>query len=226
MKKYIGEFIGTMLLTLFACGVVCVFNFAENPTIQGIIGISLAFGLVIIAAAYGIASESGCHINPAVSIAFVFAGKMKTSECIKYIISQILGAIAGSLLLGYLLGNFESLGANSYGNLINGVEIDALKAIIVEVILTFIFITTILTVTSKKETASLAGVIIGLTLVLIHLIGIPFTGTSVNPARSLGPAIVQGGDALKQVWLFLLAPTIGAIISGIFYRFILSKKSK
>ncbi len=222
MKKYIGEFLGTMLLTFFACGTACILG---CTTIQGIIGTSLAFGLVIIVSAYGVASESGCHINPAVSISLVFAGKMKATECVKYIISQILGAFAGSLLLGYFLGSFEILGANGYGNTLpNGTEVDLLRAIIIEVILTFIFITTILAVTSKKETSALAGIIIGLTLVVIHIIGIPFTGTSVNPARSLAPAILQGGEALKQVWVFILAPTIGAIISGIFYRYILSKK--
>lgn len=222
MKKYISEFIGTGMLTLIACGVASILGVS---TIQGIIGTSLAFGFVIIVVAYSIGNISGCHINPAVSIAFVFAGKMKAKECIKYILAQILGAFTGTLILWFLLGNNTALGANGYGNsLLNGTEINILRAAIIEIILTFIFVTTILAVTSKKDNSNIAGLIIGITLILLHLIGIPFTGTSVNPARSIAPAVIQGGKALSQVWLFIISPIVGAILSGIFYKKILSDK--
>lgn len=220
MKKYIAEGVGTMLLTLIACGVAVI--------VGNIITSSLAFGLVIVAAAYSIGNVSGCHINPAVSISMVVAGKMEVKECIKYIISQVIGALFGSLLLALCLGSFKELGANSYGSMLGTTEVTMWIALLVEVILTFIFTTTILGVTDKKENGHVTGIVIGLTLVLVHLFGIPFTGTSVNPARSLAPAILQGGEALKQVWVFIVAPVIGAILSGLFYKFVLkeTKKSK
>ncbi|MBP3919986.1 MAG: aquaporin [Bacilli bacterium] len=223
MKKYIAEFVGTMLLTLLACGVAVILG---CNTVAGIIGTSLAFGLVIIAAAYSIGNISGCHINPAVTIAMLVAGKIEVKESIFYIISQILGALFGSLFLAWCLGSFEALGANGFGGTIgNGTIVTAGIAILVETILTFVFTTTILGVTDKKENGHATGIVIGLTLTLVHLFGIPFTGTSVNPARSLAPAILQGADALGQVWVFLLAPIIGAIIAGLFYKYV-TKTSK
>lgn len=221
MKKYICESVGTMFLTLLACGVAVILG---CNTIPGVIGTALTFGLVIICAAYSIGNVSGCHINPAVSIALCVAGKMDVKECIKYIISQIIGAFAGSLLLAACLKSFKALGANSY----DGTNVTVFIAILVEVILTFIFTTTILGVTDKKENGHATGIIIGLTLTLVHLFGIPFTGTSVNPARSIAPAVLQGGDALKQVWVFIVAPIIGAVMSGLFYTCVLKsdKKSK
>lgn len=221
MKKYIAEFIGTMMLTLIACGVACIIGV---NSIQGIIGTALAFGLVIMTAVYLFGSISGCHINPAVSIAFLLTGKMKSNECIKYIISQILGAFMGSLILWFLIGSNNALGANQYGSFFtNGTQVTILRAAVVEIILTFIFVTTVLTVTEKKENSNIAGIVIGLTLMMVHLIGIKFTGTSVNPARSLAPAILQGGVALSNVWLFIIAPMIGAVLSGIFYKAIIKK---
>ena len=212
MKKYIAEAIGTMLLTLIACGVAVTSG-------ANLISTSLAFGLVIVAASYSIGNISGCHINPAVSIALLVAGKMKTKDCIRYIIAQIIGAVIGSLLLGFILGGFEKLGANG---LIGNTTVWV--AIVVEIILTFIFTTTILGVTDKKENGHATGIVIGLTLTLVHLFGIPFTGTSVNPARSLAPALLQGGDALCNVWIFIVAPIIGAVIAGLFYKYILKLK--
>lgn len=223
MKKYISEFVGTMFLTLLACGVAVVLG---CNTVQGIIGTALAFGLVIVSAAYSIGNVSGCHINPAVSISMVVAGKMEVKECIKYIVFQVLGALFGSLLLAICLGSFDMLGANGFGGTLgNGTQITALIAIVVEVILTFVFLTTILGVTDKKENGHATGVVIGLTLTLVHLFGIPFTGTSVNPARSFAPALLQGGEALGQVWVFIIAPIIGAVLAGLFYKFVL-KTSK
>ncbi len=215
MKKYVAEFVGTLMLTLIACGVAVMTG--------DIIATSLAFGLVIVAMAYSIGNVSGCHINPAVSTGLFVAGKMEITECLKYIIAQVLGAIAGSALLGVCLDSFKVLGANGYGaagQLAETVWI----ALLVEVILTFIFVTVILGVTDKKENGHVTGIVIGLTLTLVHLFGIPFTGTSVNPARSLAPAIFQGGEALGQVWVFILAPLVGAILAGLFYKYVLKTK--
>ena len=212
MKKYISEAVGTMLLTLIACGVAVTSG-------VNLIATSLAFGLVIVAAAYSIGNVSGCHINPAVSISQYVAGKMTFKECVCYIVSQIVGAFVGSLLLALVVGGFDVLGANG---LVGDTTIWI--ALVVEVILTFIFTTTILGVTDKKENGHATGIIIGLTLTLVHLFGLPFTGTSVNPARSLAPAVLQGGDALCNVWIFIVAPIVGAILAGLFYKFVLKEK--
>ena len=223
MKKYVAEFTGTLFLVFIACGVAavsgCVFPEA------GYIATALAFGLTIVAMAYSIGNVSGCHVNPAVSIGVCVAGKMSVAECIKYIISQFLGAICGAVLLGICLGSFSALGANGFGGTLpNGTTVTAVMAIVVEIILTFAFVLAILGVTDKKENGSIAGLVIGLTLVVIHLIGIPFTGTSVNPARSFGPALFQGGQALAQVWVFIIAPAIGGALAGVFYNLVLKEK--
>ena len=139
---------------------------------------------------------------------------------------EVHGAFVGSLLLALCLGSFEELGANGYGSMLGTTEVTMWIALLVEVILTFIFTTTILGVTDKKENGHVTGIVIGLTLVLVHLFGIPFTGTSVNPARSLAPAVLQGGEALKQVWVFIVAPITGAIIAGLFYNFVLKTDKK
>ena len=214
MKKYIAECVGTMLLTLVACGIAVTSG-------VDLLATSLAFGLVIVAAAYSIGNVSGCHINPDVSIALLTACKMKAKECACYIVSQVIGAFVGSLLLALLLGGFKTLGANG---LVGNTTIWA--ALVVEIILTFIFTTTILGVTDKKENGHATGIVIGLTLTLVHLFGLPFTGTSVNPARSLAPAVLQGGAALSNVWIFILAPIIGAILAGLFYKYVLKEKSE
>lgn len=212
MRKYIAEAVGTMLLTLVACGIAVTSG-------VNLVATSLAFGLVIVAAAYSIGNVSGCHINPAVSISLFVAGKMTFKECIRYIIAQIIGAFVGSLLLALLLGGFKSLGANG---LVGDTTIWI--ALVVEVILTFIFTTTILGVTDKKENGHATGIVIGFTLTLVHLFGLPFTGTSVNPARSLAPAVLQGGSALCNVWIFIVAPIVGAILAGLFYKYVLKEK--
>ena len=212
MRKYIAECVGTMLLTLVACGIAVTSG-------VDLVATAFAFGLVIVAAAYSIGNVSGCHINPAVSISLCVAGKMTVKECIRYIIAQIVGAFVGSLLLALVLGGFKSLGANG---LVGDTTIWI--ALVVEVILTFIFTTTILGVTDKKENGHVTGIVIGLTLALVHLFGLPFTGTSVNPARSLAPAVLQGGDALCNVWIFIVAPIVGAILAGLFYRGVLKQK--
>ena len=216
MKKYICEFVGTCALTLIACGVAVVTN-------ANIIATSLAFGLVIVAMAYSIGNVSGCHVNPAVSLGMLISKRISGKEFIGYIVAQVLGAIFGSILLGVMVNNFDTLGANTFGQS-GQLATNAGIAILAEVVLTFIFVITVLGVTSKKENGHATGIVIGLTLTLVHLFGISFTGTSVNPARSLAPAIFQGGDALSQVWVFILAPLIGGCIAALFYRFVLVEK--
>ena len=212
MKKLVCEFVGTMMLVLLACGIAVASNVSY-------IGTSLGFGLVIVAMAYSIGNVSGCHINPAVSLGMAISGRMTWKECFKYMIAQVLGAITGAALLGVILRSFTALGANSY----NGTTVTVWIALLIEVILTFVFVLTILGVTDKKENGHATGIVIGLTLTLVHLFGLPFTGTSVNPARSIGPALLQGGEALSQVWVFIVAPLIGATLAAFFYKYVLKK---
>ncbi len=215
IRKYLAEFIGTMMLTLIACGVPAVLGAsAEQGT--GYLLTALAFGLVIVAMAYSIGNISGCHINPAVSTAMLLSKKMTAKDYIGYLIAQFAGAITGSAILSALVGKDTGLGANAlYDNNVG-------KSITVEVILTFVFVIAILGVTSKKENSSVAGIVIGLTLTLVHIFGIHFTGTSVNPARSLGPALFVGGDALSNVWVFIVAPLIGGMLASVVYSFLSS----
>ena len=216
MKKYIAEFVGTFVLVLIGCGVAVATN-------ANIVATSLAFGLTIVAMAYSIGNVSGCHVNPAVSLGFLLAKKMDVKDFVGYVIAQVLGALAGAAILGAMLSSFSALGANGYGadgQLATNVWI----ALGIETILTFIFVTAILGVTSKDNFSNVAGIVIGLTLVLVHLIGISFTGTSVNPARSLGPALLQGGEALSQVWVFVLAPLVGAALASLFHKYVIEEK--
>lgn len=216
MKKYICEFIGTLTLVLFGTGIAVVSG-------GNLIATSLAFGLAIVASAYVIGNISGCHVNPAVSLAMLIDGRMNLKDFIGYVIAQILGALAGTGILYLILTNTDlgtaALGANGYGSL-SQTNITLIGAIITEVVLTFIFIYTILGVTKDESKSSIAGVVIGLTLVFVHLHGIGLTGTSVNPARSLAPALFLGGEALKQVWVFILAPLLGGALSALVFRFL------
>lgn len=220
IKKYLAEFIGTCVLVLFACGTAVVVKCSDdNPA--GYLATALAFGLVIVAMAYSIGNVSGCHINPAVSIAMLINGKMSFKDFIGYIIAQFAGATAGAALLMLFVGRDSGLGANAlYENDNYAVSIA------VEVILTFVFVLAILGVTSKKENGSVAGIVIGLSLTLVHLLGIHFTGTSVNPARSFGPAIFAGGDALANLWVFIVAPLAGGVLAALVYKFLDSKKAE
>ena len=225
MKKYLCEFIGTAVLVLFGCGTAVVTGGITGTL--GILGIALAFGLSIVAMAYVIGNISGCHINPAVSLAMLINGKMSLKDFCGYVVAQILGALAGSGLLYLITSNSDGLtgfGANGYGAL-SFVNISLVGALLVEVILTFVFIYTILGVTSDENKSSVAGIVIGLTLAFVHIIGIPLTGTSVNPARSLAPAIFTGGEALSQVWVFIVAPFVGATLAALVFK-VLNKEVK
>ncbi len=207
-KKYIAEFIGTFVLVFFACGTAAMVGVNG----AGYLIVALAFGLVIVAMAYSIGNISGCHINPAVSIAMWFNKKISTQEFIGYVIAQFAGALAGAAVLAAFVGADSGLGANG---LYNG---DILPSLIIEIILTFVFVFTILGVTSKESNSGVAGIVIGLTLTLVHILGISFTGTSVNPARSFGPALLAGGDALASVWVFIVAPLVGGILAAIAWK--------
>lgn len=212
IRKYIAEFIGTFVLVLFACGTAAMTGCSTTSFDTAYLLTALAFGLVIVAMAYSIGNVSGCHINPAVSIAMLISGKMNVKDFIGYVVSQFLGAIAGAGVLMAIIGAERGLGANGL------FENDILKSLIVEIILTFVFVLAILGVTSKVENGKVAGLVIGLTLTLVHIFGIAFTGTSVNPARSFGPALFVGGDALVNVWVFIVAPLIGGALAAVVYK--------
>ncbi len=219
VKKYVAEFIGTFVLVFFACGTAAVVGCsAENGT--GYLLTALAFGLVIVAMAYSIGNVSGCHINPAVSIAMLVSGKLGIKDFIGYVVAQFAGSIAGAAALMGFVGKESGLGANA---LYNG---EILPSIIIEVILTFVFVLAILGVTSKVSNSGVAGIVIGLTLTLVHILGISFTGTSVNPARSFGPALFVGGDALSSVWVFIVAPLVGGVLAALVYKFLDGKKAE
>ncbi|MBO5360379.1 MAG: MIP family channel protein [Clostridia bacterium] len=219
VKKYVAEFIGTFVLVLFACGTAAVSGCATDDKNISYFITALAFGLVIVAMAYSIGNVSGCHINPAVSIAMLVSGKLSVKDFIGYIVAQFAGAIAGAAALMGIIGKDYGLGANGL------FEGDIVKSLVVEVILTFVFVIAILGVTSKVENSAVAGIVIGLTLTLVHIFGIHFTGTSVNPARSFGPALFVGGDALSCVWVFIVAPLVGGVLAALVYKFLDSKKA-
>ena len=220
MKRYISELIGTMVLVLFGCG-----SAAIAGSVLGTFGIAMAFGLSIVAMAYVIGDISGCHVNPAVSIGMWIDGRLETKDLLVYIVFQFIGAIIGIALLVMIINSAPSLGGyaatglgqNGFGSA-SSVGLDVVGAILVEIILTFVFVFTVLGVTKKVENATVAGIVMGLTLAFVYLLGIPLTGASVNPARSLAPALFLGGQALEQVWVFILAPVVGAVIAGILFK--------
>lgn len=225
MKKPIAEFIGTFTLVFFGCGAAVIGGMAAGPTAIDVLGISFAFGLAIVAMAYGIGPVSGCHVNPAVSFGALLAGRMSGSDFVAYVVAQLLGALAGAAVL-YLVVSGKSagwsggLGQNGWGAGYLG-EYNMLSALVFEAVATFLFLVCILGVTQKGAPSHLAGLAIGLTLTVIHIVGINVTGVSVNPARSLGPAIVGFGtnpQALAQVWLFIVAPLIGAGVAGLLFK--------
>ena len=229
-RKIVAEFLGTATLVFMACGVATLsfgrgFNFAgvSLSLSAGIVATALAFGLVLLALVYVIGPISGCHVNPAVTIAAVFARRMSVAEGLRYAAAQFAGGIVGALLLWAVFSSsplyhrrVTGLGADGYGQA-SVVHISLGGAFLAEVILTAVFCFVILGVTSKTAHAATAGVVIGLALVFVHLVGIPLTGTSVNPARSLGPALIVGGTALSQVWLFIVAPLVGGVVAAFLY---------
>jgi aquaporin Z len=228
MKKAVAEFIGTFTLVLFGCGAAVIAGMGSGPTAIDVLGIAFAFGLAIVAMAYGIGPISGCHVNPAVSLGVLVAGRMSTGDFITYVIAQVLGAIAGAIVLYVILSGKASgwnggLGQNGWGAGYLG-QYNMVSALVFEIVATFLFLVCILGVTQSSNPThihGLAGLAIGLTLVVIHIVGINVTGVSVNPARSLGPALIGAGTnaaALGQVWLFIVAPLVGAAVAGAMFK--------
>jgi len=220
-KKYVAEVIGTMVLVFMGCGSAM---FLGCDTNGGHLAVAFAFGLSIVSMAYVIGNVSGCHINPAVSLGALLDKRISATDFCGYVTSQIIGAVIGAALLKAMsvivgidqtggLGSNLAAGAGGIGG-----------ALLVEIILTFIFVFTILGVTADESKSRIAGVVIGFTLTFVHIIGIPLTGTSVNPARSIGPAIFAGGGALSDLWIFIVAPLLGAALAVLAYRAVVVKK--
>ena len=225
-QKFCAEFIGTFVLVLGGCGTAV---FASSASFVGILGVALAFGLTIVAAAYAIGHVSGAHLNPAVSLGVWASGRMQGKDLLPYIIAQIAGAIGAAAILYLILSgksDFNGIGgfaANGYGAHSPG-GYGMCSAIVAEFVLTFVFLLVILGATDKSAPSGLAGLSIGLTLALIHLISIPITNTSVNPARSISQAIFVGGWAIEQLWLFIVIPIVGAMLAGFVYKKLFAAK--
>jgi len=226
-KKYLAELIGTFVLVFIGTGSAVVAG-----KYIGFLGIAFAFGLSVLVMVYAIGQISGCHINPAITLAMLVNGKIGSKDAAVYIVVQCLGAIIASLLLlaimnghpGYDLAT-NGLGQNGYGAASPG-DFSLTSGFIAEIVLTFIFLMVIFGATSKAAPPGFAGIAIGLSLAMIHMVGIPITGTSVNPARSLGPAVVAGGTALSQLWVFILAPVTGALIAALVWKYLFEPKAQ
>lgn len=232
MKKLFAEFIGTLSLVLFGCGAAVVSGITTSgPAGLGLLGISFAFGLAVVAMAYAIGPISGCHINPAITIGMLVAQKITVADAIGYIIAQFLGALAGAGVLYTIISgrsDFDglkewALGSNGWGEGYLG-KYSTTAAFVTEAVMTCLFLLVIFATTSKRGNSPLTGLAIGITLVLIHMVAIPVTGTSVNPARSFGPAIFAGGKAMSQLWLFMVAPVIGGILGALIWKGLLETK--
>jgi aquaporin Z len=232
-RRLLAELLGTALLVFFAVGVATLsfgFEFAGDSTSAGVVATALAFGLVLLALVYAIGPLSGCHVNPAVTMAFVSSRRMSLQEGLGYWIAQFVGCILGALALWgvfsgspeYSTGN-QGLGTNGWGEH-SLIHLNAGGAFAAEVILTFLFAMVVLAATSHVPSANFAGLAIGMALALVHLVGIPLTGTSVNPARSLGPALFVRGDALSQLWLFIVAPLVGGAIAALVWGYLFVKE--
>jgi aquaporin Z len=234
IKKLLAEFVGTAVLVVIAVGVATEsfgFKLHGLSLSAGIAATAFAFGLVLVALVYAIGPISGCHINPAVTMGFLSTGRMKLVEGVSYMVAQVAGGIAGAYLLYWMMTTLPSyhkavqgLGTDGYGGQ-SLLHISQGGAFLVEVVLTAVFVMVVLFATHKAAIQGAAGVAIGFALVMVHLIGIPLTGTSVNPARSLGPALVVGGTALSQVWLFIIAPLVGGIVAALIHM-VIADRSK
>ena len=228
-RKFVAELVGTALLVIIGVGVATLsFGFKATGTSisAGVVATALAFGLVLLALAYTLGPISGCHVNPAVTLGFLVSGRIELDEAIRYWVAQFVGGIVGAAILWALVSGAPSwsahtvgLGADGYGHN-SMVGIGAGGAFATEVVLTFIFVLVVLGATSRIGSPGAAGLAIGLALACVHLVGIPLTGTSVNPARSLGPAIIVGTSALKQVWVFIVAPLVGGVLAAGLYRYL------
>jgi aquaporin Z len=235
VKKLLAEFVGTAVLVVIAVGVATEtfgFKLFGLSFAAGVVATALAFGLVLVALVYAIGPISGCHVNPAVTMGFIASGRMKVAEGISYMIAQVVGGIAGAYLLYWMMTTsplyhkgIQGLGTDGYGKA-SRLLVSQGGAFLIEVVLTAVFVMVVLFATHKAAIQGAAGVAIGFALVMVHLIGIPLTGTSVNPARSLGPALVVGGTALSQVWLFIVAPLVGGIVAAIIHLVVADRSTE
>jgi aquaporin Z len=228
-RTLFAEFLGTALLVFFGVGTATLsfgFKLFGTSRSAGVVATALAFGLVLLVMVYGIGAISGCHINPAVTMGFLAARKISVQDAVSYWVAQVIGGIAGAAVLfgifssspNYRIG-VQGLGTDGYGK--NSMILaNAAGAFSIEIVLTAAFVFVILAVTRRASNATVAGLVIGFSLALVHIIGIPVDGTSVNPARSLGPALFVGGEALSQLWVFIIAPLVGGALSALVYRFL------
>ena len=233
-KKLACEFLGTAVLVVIAVGVATEnfgFKLFGSSVAAGVVTTALAFGLVLMALAYAIGPISGCHVNPAVTMGFLVAGRMKVTEAIGYMVAQVAGAIAGALVLWGIFSSVpgysrhvQGLGTDGYGAY-SLTHVGQGGAFITEVVLTFVFVMVVLFATHKAAIQGAAGLAIGMALVAVHLVGIPLTGTSVNPARSIGPALIVGGHAESQLWLFIVAPLVGAVVAALVHLLIADRSA-
>ncbi|MGI6217587.1 MAG: MIP/aquaporin family protein [Coriobacteriales bacterium] len=219
-KKFFAELIGTFILVFFGCGVAAALGCNGKVVDAAYLMTAITFGLTIVASAYSVGRISGAHLNPAVSIGMLIDGRMSGKEFVVYVVAQCIGAIIAAACIGVILGFDCGFGANSLYD--NNVGI----SLLVETILTFVFVLAVLGVTAKTDNAAVAGLVIGLSLTLVHLLGIHFTGTSVNPARSLGPALFAGGDALASLWVFIVAPLVGGAIAALVWKLLFNSKKE
>lgn len=224
MKKYLAEMVGTMVLVLMGCG-SAIFNGGCGTPAQ-VLMVAVAFGLSVVAMAYTIGGISGCHINPAITLGCMLSGRMKTSEGLMYMVFQVVGALIGSTLLWLLTSNIDMAYATTTGANACAAGVSLTGGFLAELVFTFVFVLVVLGATDSKVGAgNFAGLAIGLSLVLVHIVCIPITGTSVNPARSIAPALFEGGAALSQLWIFIVAPLVGAALSAGVWK-LLEKRGK
>ncbi|MBO5933164.1 MAG: MIP family channel protein [Bacteroidaceae bacterium] len=216
MKKYFAEMVGTMVLVLMGCGTAVSLG-CNAVTGNGVVGTALAFGLAVVAMAYAIGGISGCHINPAITLGVWMSGRMSGKEAAGYMVSQVIGAIIGSALLALLTSQVDLLSGTGANACQAGVS--PIGGLLAEIVFTFVFVLVVLgTTDSEKGAGNFAGLAIGLSLVLVHLVCIRYTGTSVNPARSIGPALFEGGAALKQLWIFIVGPLAGGALAALVWK--------
>ncbi len=220
MKKYLAEMVGTFVLTFLGCGAAVALGCGTDTA--SVVGTAIAFGLAVVAMAYTIGGISGCHINPAITLGCFLSGRMSAKDCGMYMIFQVIGAIIAAALLAGIVSTMGPEGIITTKTGANACAFGVTNGLIVEIVLTMIFVLVVLGATAKTNgaTNNFAGLAIGLSLILIHLVGIHFTGTSVNPARSIGPALFEGGDALNQLWVFIVGPFVGGALAALIWKII------
>lgn len=224
MKKYLAEMFGTMVLVLMGCGVAVSLGCDPVANIPAVVGTAFAFGLSVVAMAYTIGGISGCHINPAITLGCFLSGRMSGKDAGMYMLFQVIGAFIGSAILWLLVGNVSGMEGTGANDLQAGVS--TVGGVQAEIVFTFVFVLVVLGATSKTNgaTNNFAGLAIGLTLILVHLVCIRYTGTSVNPARSIAPAVFQGGTALANLWIFIVGPFVGAVLASMVWKAIETEK--